>query len=179
MVLMVPNFINGTKSRKSQLPSLEQVRVIFRTTSNIYNETLCKNSKVNFQLLTIVAKRSALDALLGPEYALTSGYNTVLKIQTEILPWQQVKMVSFFFLFFLSHDICDSQDNRGRGRPFLVPLYHFHHFHQHWFSRTITTDKSPGTRTGTSGRSRTGNRYFRAQAANQLSPFGQLRSFEI
>ena len=43
-------------------------------------------SKVNLPSLTIVAKRSALDALQGPEYASTSGYNNVLKIQTEIPP---------------------------------------------------------------------------------------------
>ena len=55
-------------------------------------EIFCKNSKVDLKLLTILAKRSILDAWLGPGRASAGGYNTVLKIETEISPWQQVKM---------------------------------------------------------------------------------------
>ena len=51
-------------------------------------EIFCKNSKVDLKLLTILAKKSILDAWLGPERASAGGYNTVLKIQTKISPWQ-------------------------------------------------------------------------------------------
>ena len=45
--------------------------------------------------LTILAKRSILDAWLFPKWVSVGGYNTVSKIQTEISPWQQVRMESF------------------------------------------------------------------------------------
>ena len=45
--------------------------------------------------LTILAKRSILDAWLFPKWAYVGGYHTVFKIQTEMSPWQQVRMESF------------------------------------------------------------------------------------
>lgn len=54
--------------------------------------TFCKNSDVNLKLLTMLAKRSILDAWPGPECVSVGKYKTVLKIQTEISPWQQVNM---------------------------------------------------------------------------------------
>lgn len=40
-------------------------------------------------------KMSILYPWLGPESTSEGGYNTLLKIQTEISPWKQVKMDSF------------------------------------------------------------------------------------
>lgn len=33
---------------------------------------------------------------------------------------------------FLSNDIHDSHDNRGREGAFLIPLYHSHPLHEHY-----------------------------------------------
>ena len=45
---------------------------------------------------------------------------------------------------FLSHDIYDSQDSRGRGMQFLISLYRFHPLHEHWhISQAITAESSP------------------------------------
>ena len=49
----------------------------------------------------------------------------------------------FFCLDFLLHDIHDSQYSRGKGRLFLIPLYHFHPLHKNLhIRRAITTDSS-------------------------------------
>ena len=45
--------------------------------------------------LTIFVKSLVLDPWLGLEYASADEHNTVLKVQTELSPWQQVKMESF------------------------------------------------------------------------------------
>ena len=69
------------------------------------------------------------------------------------------KIVFFFYMGFLSHDIHDSQNSRVRGRPFLVPLYHLHPLHEHWhISQTIAAESSPLHIA--SGRTRTGNLWF-------------------
>ena len=47
---------------------------------------------INLKTLTILVKRFLLDAWLGPEYAPAGGYNIVLKIQTEISPWQHLNL---------------------------------------------------------------------------------------
>ena len=52
-------------------------------------------SNVDLKPLTILTKSSILDALLGPKLASAVEYNPVLKIQTEISHWQQVKEESF------------------------------------------------------------------------------------
>ena len=63
------------------------------------------------------------------------------------------------FLFFLSHDIHDSHESRGKGRPFFIPLYRFHPLHKHLhISRVITVGSSRLHMT--SGRIRTGNLWF-------------------
>ena len=50
----------------------------------------------------------------------------------------------FFDLSFLSLHIDEWQDCRGRGRPFLTPLYHFHPLHRNSeISRAITSGISP------------------------------------
>ena len=36
-----------------------------------------------------------MDAWFGPENACADGYNTVLKVQMEVSPWQQVSTESF------------------------------------------------------------------------------------
>ena len=49
-----------------------------------------------------------------------------------------------FFLGFLSLYIYDSQASKGRGKPILIPLYHFHPLHQHvYISGEITEKSSP------------------------------------
>ena len=53
-------------------------------------------SNVNLKPLTVLAKSSILDIWIGPECAFPSECNTVPKIQTEITPWQEVKMASFW-----------------------------------------------------------------------------------
>ena len=73
---------------------------------------------------------------------------------------------SFFLSGFSFTNIHNSQDSRGRGRPFfLTPLYHFHPLHRYLdISRAITAESSPlhiassQTQTGTFG--------FRVQVAN-------------
>ena len=51
--------------------------------------------------------------------------------------------IFFFCLGFLSYDIHDSLDNRGR-RSFLIPLYHFHPLHEHLHTgQVITAGISP------------------------------------
>ena len=68
-------------------------------------------------------------------------------------------IIYLFYLDFFSHNIHDLQDSRGRGRPFFVPLYHFHPLHKHWHvSWTITTESSPLHIAN--GRTRTGNLWF-------------------
>ena len=52
-------------------------------------------SKVSLKTVTILAKSSILDTWLGAECASADGYNIVLKVQTEMSPWQQVKTESF------------------------------------------------------------------------------------
>ena len=63
---------------------------------------------VPLKSLTILVKRSILDACLGPKCASAGGlgpkcasagrYNIVVKIQMEVSPWQQaaIKMTSFW-----------------------------------------------------------------------------------
>ena len=49
---------------------------------------------------------------------------------------------SFSYLGLLLFHIHDSQDNRGKGKPILTPLYHFHPLHQLLdISRAITASK--------------------------------------
>ena len=52
-------------------------------------------NNVNLKLLTILEKRTNLDAWLSPACASAGGCNIVLKIQSEISHWQQVKIESF------------------------------------------------------------------------------------
>ena len=54
-----------------------------------------KVTNVYLKALTVLNKSSILDALIGLEYASASRYSLVLKIQTEMSPWKQVKMASF------------------------------------------------------------------------------------
>ena len=63
------------------------------TPQNIHDATLYKNGKVDIKPLTIFGKRSILGALLGPECA-SNVYNTVINVQTDISPRQQVKVNS-------------------------------------------------------------------------------------
>ena len=49
-------------------------------------------SSVNLKALTILEKRYILDASVSLECAFAGENNVVIKIQTEISPWQQVKM---------------------------------------------------------------------------------------
>ena len=58
-------------------------------------------SNFNLKLLTILAKSSNLDAWLAREYASAGGYYTVLQIQTEISPAQQVRIESFQPIIFI------------------------------------------------------------------------------
>ena len=52
----------------NELPAMEQVRVVFRTPSNICDGSLFKNTNVNLKPLTILAESSFLDdTWLGPE----------------------------------------------------------------------------------------------------------------
>ena len=52
--------------------------------------------------------------------------------------------VVFFYLGFLSRDIHNSQDSRGRERSFLIPLYNFHPLHEHkHISQAIPAESSP------------------------------------
>ena len=63
------------------------------------------------------------------------------------------------FSFTWHHDIHNSQDSRGKGRPFLIPFYHFHLFHEHLhISRTITAESSPLHIT--CGQTQAGNLWF-------------------
>ena len=50
------------------------------------------NVQCCYRLLTVLPKKTLLDAWLAPECPSADGNNTVLKIQTEISPGQQVKM---------------------------------------------------------------------------------------
>ena len=52
-------------------------------------------NKMNLKPLTGFAKSCISDACQGSEYVSGGGYNTGLKIYTEISPWRQVKLVSF------------------------------------------------------------------------------------
>ena len=71
----------------------------------------------------------------------------------------QLLIIVFFYLGFFSHDIYDSQDSRGRGRPFLILLYHFHPLCKNWhFSSAIASETSPLYMA--SGRTRTGGGTF-------------------
>ena len=91
------------------------------------------------------------------------GHTYFLK-QTKLrLDWSLVQLsmqlqlliIVFFYLGFFSHDIHDSQDSRGRGRPFLILLYHFHPLCKNWhFSSAIASETSPLHMA--SGRTRTG-----------------------
>ena len=49
----------------------------------------------------------------------------------------------FFFVGFLLRNIHESQDSRGRGRPILTPLYHFHMLQEYLdISWAITAESS-------------------------------------
>ena len=52
-------------------------------------------SNVILKPLIILARKFVIYTWLVPVYAFVGGYHTVLKIQTKISPWQQVKMTSF------------------------------------------------------------------------------------
>lgn len=49
---------------------------------------------INLNLLSVFAIRSILDVRLCPEFVSTGGYKTVLRIQTNTLPRQQMNMTS-------------------------------------------------------------------------------------
>ena len=71
----------------NQLPALEKVRVLFRTPSNIYDETCSITvSKVKLKPLTNLSKWFILDARVDRECVCAGGYNAVLVIQKEIFP---------------------------------------------------------------------------------------------
>ena len=60
------------------MPALDQVRVVFRNFSNVYNETFAKIvSNVNLKTLTNLEKGSNLDAV--PECTFASEYSTAVK----------------------------------------------------------------------------------------------------
>ena len=65
--------------------------------SNICDETyFCKISNAKLKPLTILVRRSILDASLAPEcVSAGENINKVFKIQTEMSPWKQVKMALF------------------------------------------------------------------------------------
>ena len=67
--------------------------------------------------------------------------------------------IFIFYLSFCSCDIHNSQDSRGKGGPFLIPLYHFHLYHEclH-ISQGITAESSPVHIT--SGQTQAGNLWF-------------------
>ena len=55
-------------------------------------------------------------------------------LKSEMQRWNNSRweLLTFFLVWvFFSHDIHNSQDSRGKGRPFPVPLSHFQPFHQH------------------------------------------------
>ena len=74
---------------------LGQVRGVIGTPLNIYEGTFYKTNNVNLRLPSI------WDACLGQECSSVDGYNTVLKINMEMSPWHQVKMVSFSAAVFI------------------------------------------------------------------------------
>ena len=77
----------------------EQVRWIIRALQTSTMELFAKGvSCVNVKTLTILVKRSILDGL-SPEYISPDGYKTDRIIETELSPWQQIKMESFNQLF--------------------------------------------------------------------------------
>ena len=61
-------------------------------------EFFLKNSNINLNTLTILAKSSIWGAWLGPACAFAGGDNTAFKIQAELFLWQEVKMESFWGL---------------------------------------------------------------------------------
>ena len=78
------------------MPSYEQAKGLFRAPQTCTKKNFAKIvNNVNLELLTILEKRINLDAWLSPACASAGGYNIVLKIQSEISHWQQVKIESF------------------------------------------------------------------------------------
>ena len=84
-------------------------------------------------------------------------------------------MFTFLFLFyffsisvfFQKHSLFTGQQGMDEG-IFLTPLYHFHPLHRHWdVSRGITAESLPLQIV--SSQTRTGNRWFRAQIANDYA----------
>ena len=80
----------------NKLPVVEQSKCLFSALQTsmikLFAKIVCK---VNLKLLTILEKRSNLDASLGSECVPAAGYNIIPKIQTEITYWQQIKMELF------------------------------------------------------------------------------------
>ena len=68
----------------------------FRTPSNIYEGTFCKLSAIasNVKLKQLIILTNGIDVWLRPECG--SGHNIVLKIQSNISPWKQVKVALFY-----------------------------------------------------------------------------------
>ena len=59
-------------------------------------------------------------------------------------PWEEFQLNYFYYLGFLSLTFIFSQTSRGRGRPFLTPLFHFHLLHGPLDNhRVITAESSP------------------------------------
>ena len=55
-------------------------------------------------------------------------------LKSEMQHWNNSRweLLTFFPIWvFFSHDIHNSQDSRGKGRPFPVPLLHFQPFDEH------------------------------------------------
>ena len=78
----------------NKLSALEQARGVIRALQTSITVLLAKIvSNLNLNTSTILAKILILDTWLGPVYASTGRYITVLKIQTKICKdGRQVKM---------------------------------------------------------------------------------------
>ena len=75
----------------------------------------------------------------------TSEAHLVFKARKFYIEAMKKTDLQFFFqLSFLSHDIHDSQNNNGRGRLYLILLYHSHPLQEHSHnSQMIIADSLP------------------------------------
>ena len=91
-------------------PRHERVNCLQQTKSEIYSGFLQTSgmelftkiiSNVNIMLFNYSRIKFNLWRLTGPECGSADAYNTVLKIQIAISPWQQVKVKSLHFKFVI------------------------------------------------------------------------------
>ena len=68
-------------------------------------------------------------------------WTTFKTLEPILLNW---KVLFYFFLDFLSLNIQESQDCKGRGRPILTPFHRLVSLHEHLdFLRAITAESLP------------------------------------